>query len=63
MRHEAAGITTALFPQQLDIGARSYALEYLHDPGNARDGLTLTVPLIALNQVRRNAATGWCRVC
>ena len=51
MRHEAAGITTALFPHQLDIGARSYALEYLHDPGNARDGLTLTVPLIALNQL------------
>jgi ATP-dependent helicase HrpA len=51
MRHEAAGITTALFPHQLEIGGRSYALEYLHDPGNARDGLTLTVPLIALNQL------------
>jgi ATP-dependent helicase HrpA len=51
MRHEAAGITTTLFPHQLDIGARGYALEYLHDPGNARDGLTLTVPLIALNQL------------
>ena len=51
MRHEAAGITTELFPHQLDIGGRSYALEYLHDPGNARDGLTLTVPLIALNQI------------
>ncbi len=51
MRHEAAGITTALFPHQLEIGGRSYALEYLHDPGNARDGLTLTVPLLALNQL------------
>ena len=51
MRHEAAGITTAQFPHQLAIGGRSYALEYLHDPGNARDGLTLTVPLIALNQL------------
>jgi len=51
MRHEAAGITSELFPHQLDIGGRNYALEYLHDPGNARDGLTLTVPLIALNQV------------
>ena len=51
MRHEAAGITTAQFPHQLAIGGRSYALEYLHDPGNARDGLTLTVPLIALNQI------------
>ncbi len=51
MRHEAAGITTAQFPHQLEIGGRAYALEYLHDPGNARDGLTLTVPLIALNQL------------
>ena len=51
MRHEAAGITTAQFPHQLVIGGRSYALEYLHDPGNARDGLTLTIPLIALNQL------------
>jgi ATP-dependent helicase HrpA len=51
MRHEAAGITTAQFPHQLAIGGRDYALEYLHDPGNARDGLTLTVPLIALNQL------------
>jgi len=51
MRHEAAGITTAQFPHQLSIGGRDYALEYLHDPGNARDGLTLSVPLIALNQL------------
>jgi len=51
MRHEAAGITTAQFPHELAIGARNYALEYLHDPGNARDGLTLSVPLIALNQL------------
>jgi len=51
MRHEAAGITTTLFPHQIYIGGRSYALDYLHDPGNARDGLTLTVPLIALNQL------------
>jgi len=51
MRHEAAGITTAQFPHALSLGGRDYALEYLHDPGNARDGLTLTVPLIALNQL------------
>ena len=51
MRHEAAGITTELFPHQLEIGGRNYALDYLHDPGNARDGLTLSVPLIALNQL------------
>jgi ATP-dependent helicase HrpA len=33
------------------MAGRTFALEYLHDPGGPRDGLTLTVPLIALNQV------------
>jgi len=51
MRHQAAGITTELFPHQLELGGRTLALEYLHDPGGPRDGVTLTVPLLALNQV------------
>ena len=51
MRHEAAGITTAFFPSALDMAGRSFAVEYLHDPGGPRDGVTLTIPLIALNQV------------
>ncbi|MCC6608576.1 MAG: ATP-dependent RNA helicase HrpA [Burkholderiales bacterium] len=51
MRHEAAGITTAQFPHQLEMAGRAFALEYLHDPGGPRDGLTMTVPLLALNQV------------
>ncbi len=51
MRHEAAGITTAQFPTQIELAGRAFALEYLHDPGGARDGVTMTVPLIALNQL------------
>ena len=51
MRHQAAGITTELFPHQLEMAGRMLALEYLHDPGGPRDGVTMTVPLIALNQV------------
>jgi ATP-dependent helicase HrpA len=51
MRHEAAGITTAQFPHHLEIAGRSFALEYHHEPGSPRDGVTLTVPLVALNQV------------
>jgi ATP-dependent helicase HrpA len=51
MRHEAAGITTAQFPHQLEMTGRVFALEYLHDPGGPRDGVTMTVPLLALNQV------------
>jgi ATP-dependent helicase HrpA len=51
MRHEAAGITTEQFPHQIEMAGRSFALEYHHEPGSARDGVTLTVPLLALNQV------------
>jgi len=51
MRHEAAGITTAQFPHQIEMAGRSFALEYHHEPGSPRDGVTMTVPLIALNQV------------
>jgi ATP-dependent helicase HrpA len=51
MRHEAAGITTEQFPHQLALAGRAFPLEYLHDPGGPRDGVTMTVPLIALNQL------------
>ena len=51
MRHEAAGITTAQFPPHMAMAGRDFALEYQHDPGGARDGVTMTVPLVALNQV------------
>jgi ATP-dependent helicase HrpA len=51
MRHEAAGITTEQFPHHLEMTGRTLALEYLHDPGGPRDGVTMTVPLIALNQL------------
>ncbi|MSQ20983.1 MAG: ATP-dependent RNA helicase HrpA [Betaproteobacteria bacterium] len=51
MRHEAAGITTAQFPSELEMAGHVFALDYLHDPGGPRDGVTLTIPLVALNQV------------
>jgi ATP-dependent helicase HrpA len=51
MRHEAAGITTEQFPPALEMAGRSFALEYHHEPGSSRDGVTMTVPLVALNQV------------
>jgi ATP-dependent RNA helicase HrpA len=51
MRHEAAGITTAQFPPSLEMAGRAFALDYHHEPGSPRDGVTLTVPLLALNQV------------
>ena len=51
MRHEAAGITTASFPKLVRLGGIDCAAAYLHAPGDARDGLTVTVPIYALNQV------------
>jgi ATP-dependent helicase HrpA len=51
MRHEAAGITTESFPKAIRLGGVDCAATYLHEPGDARDGLTVTVPLYVLNQV------------
>ncbi|MCX2862719.1 ATP-dependent RNA helicase HrpA [Paucibacter sp. PLA-PC-4] len=51
MRHEAAGITGSAFPKTIRLGGVDCAATYLHEPGDARDGLTVTVPIYALNQV------------
>ncbi len=51
MRHEAAGITTSAFPKMIRLGGVDCAATYLHEPGDAKDGLTVTVPLFVLNQV------------
>lgn len=51
MRHQAAGITTQAFPPTLRLGGVDCAASYLHEPGDAKDGLTVTVPLFVLNQV------------
>ena len=51
MRHEAAGITTQAFPKTLRLGGVDCATAYLHEPGDPRDGVSVTVPIFALNQV------------
>jgi ATP-dependent helicase HrpA len=51
MRHEAAGITSNAFPKTVKLGGVDCSAAYLHEPGDARDGLTVTVPLFVLNQV------------
>jgi ATP-dependent helicase HrpA len=51
MRHDAAGITTSAFPPQLEHRGQSFKLAYHHDPGAADDGITLSLPLAALNQL------------
>ena len=51
MRHEAAGVTTDLFPKAMNVAGVAMTLSYHFEPGSPRDGVTLTVPLYALNQV------------
>jgi ATP-dependent helicase HrpA len=52
MRHEAAGITSNAFPKTIRLGGIDCAATYLHEPGDPKDGVTVTVPLFALNQVQ-----------
>jgi len=51
MRHEAAGITTQAYPRTIRLGGVDCAAAYLHEPGDPRDGVSVTVPIFALNQV------------
>lgn len=51
MRHEAAGVTTDLFPKTMQVSGVALQLAYHFEPGSARDGVTLSVPLFSLNQV------------
>jgi ATP-dependent helicase HrpA len=51
MRHEAAGVTTDLFPKRMTMAGIEMTLTYHFEPGSPRDGVTLTVPLFGLNQV------------
>ena len=51
MRHSAQGVTAQAFPNALRLGGVDCRAEYLHAPGDARDGITVSVPLFVLNQV------------
>lgn len=51
MRHDAAGITTDVFPRKVVWQGVEMTLDYHFEPGSVRDGVTLTVPLFALNQI------------
>ena len=51
MRHEAADAKSDAFPKTIAMGGITFALDYRFDPGSPRDGVTITVPLYALNVV------------
>ncbi|MBD8528915.1 ATP-dependent RNA helicase HrpA [Massilia sp. CFBP 13647] len=56
MRHEAAGVTTELFPKTMNVTGIEMGLSYHFEPGSPRDGVTLSVPLFALNQIPQERA-------
>jgi len=51
MRHEAGHVTEDLFPPTLQLDGGDYALAYRFEHGHPLDGVTITVPLAALNQI------------
>ncbi len=55
MRHEAQGITTQYFPKALTMKGVEMGVSYHFEPGSPRDGVTLAVPLYALNMVDETA--------
>ena len=56
MRHEAAGVTTSVFPKAMQWDGLSLPLSYHFEPGSPKDGVTITVPLYAIKQVDAVAA-------
>ncbi|MEW5942382.1 MAG: ATP-dependent RNA helicase HrpA [Pseudomonadota bacterium] len=51
MRREAEHVTENQFPSILDLGGSEYRLAYHFEPGHPDDGVTLILPLAALNQI------------
>ena len=56
MRHEAKGVTYQSFPPTIRMGGVDCKVEYLHEPGATRDGMSVTIPLFVLNQVQEDRA-------
>lgn len=51
LNREAGGITTDFYPKTLLMGGLQFQLQYHFEPGSPRDGVTMVVPLMWLNQV------------
>ncbi len=51
MRHSAEQVTVDLYPDSIELAGYQLALSYRFEPGHVMDGVTMTVPLAALNQI------------
>ncbi len=51
MAHEAFDVTASAYPDQLEVGGLTLPLRYHFEPGHAADGVTVIIPIAALNQL------------
>jgi len=51
LKRDITGITYDAYPKKLMLRALELKLDYHFEPGSLKDGVTLTVPVFALNQV------------
>src|SRR5690606_17248948 len=51
LRKDAGDIGSDAFPRRLSMAGIAFELDYRFEPGTADDGVTMTVPIAALNQV------------
>ena len=56
MRHGAAGVTEAQFPETFIMDGVTLPLKYRFEPGHPLDGVTATIPLALLNQLNPTQA-------
>lgn len=47
----AGEVTTDYYPKAVEMGSMTFALSYHFEPGSPKDGVTMAVPLMLLNQV------------
>jgi ATP-dependent helicase HrpA len=51
LRRDVAGITQETYPKAMTFRGLELKLDYHFEPGSPKDGVTMTVPVFALNQV------------
>lgn len=51
MQHQANAVTADDFPAYLEVNGLRLALTYLFEPGHSDDGVTVQIPMAALNQL------------
>src|SRR5262249_20106130 len=57
LKSDASDITPERFPDVMRLGSMELPLSYRFEPGMGEDGVTITVPLGGLNQLRPAAFT------